>query len=231
MNLASNTASAPSTMPSNVDAIQGMAECFTRRCTSLTRRPVLRSYQHRLRSSVAVPSCTDGPTLIAQQQFNWSDLQFSANANVTSVTFTLPEEMFVSVTGESSAALVSGSAPAVFQTGLYTDPTPNVMWTVSYRRGTLPATDQPVPVHTSMVMKLGAGTHTFYWKLWIAGYTVQFDSGTLTALAVPCSMGGQVQVALQAGAAKQVQEQGGLLVTTSPAGSDLSVTVDNRAGS
>lgn len=183
-------------------------------------------------AKVAVPSCKDGPTLIAQQQFNWPDqLQFSANANVTSVTFTLPEEMFVSVTGESSAALVSGSAPAVFQTGLYTDPTPNVMWTVSYRRGTLPATDQPVPVHTSMVMKLGAGTHTFYWKLWIAGYTVQFDSGTLTALAVPCSMGGQVQVALQAGAAKQVEEQGGLLVTTSPAGSDLSVTVDNRAGS
>ena len=58
MNLASNTASVPSTMPSRVAAIQGMAECLTRRWTSVTRRPVLRSYQVRLSSSVAVPSCT-----------------------------------------------------------------------------------------------------------------------------------------------------------------------------
>ena len=36
MNLASNTASVPSTMPSRVAAIQGMAECLTRRCTSAT---------------------------------------------------------------------------------------------------------------------------------------------------------------------------------------------------
>src|SRR6266566_11363 len=33
MNLASNTAPVPSTMPSRVDAIQGIAECLTRRCT------------------------------------------------------------------------------------------------------------------------------------------------------------------------------------------------------
>ena len=58
MNLASNTASVPSTIPSRVAAIQGMAECLTWRWTSRTRRPVLRSYQERLRSSVAVPSCT-----------------------------------------------------------------------------------------------------------------------------------------------------------------------------
>src|SRR6516164_4251891 len=58
MNLASNTASVPSTIPSRVAAIQGMAECLTRRCTSRTCRPVLRSYQERLNSSVALPSCT-----------------------------------------------------------------------------------------------------------------------------------------------------------------------------
>src|SRR5262249_37333470 len=58
INLASNTASAPSTMPSKVAAIHGMAECLTRRCTSRTCRPVLRSYQERLSSSVALPSCT-----------------------------------------------------------------------------------------------------------------------------------------------------------------------------
>src|SRR5262245_46897124 len=57
MNLASNTASVPSTIPSRVAAIQGMAECLTRRCTSRTCRPVLRSYQERLSSSVALRSC------------------------------------------------------------------------------------------------------------------------------------------------------------------------------
>src|SRR6266571_8296487 len=34
MNLASNTAPVPSTMPSRVATIHGMAECFTRRWTS-----------------------------------------------------------------------------------------------------------------------------------------------------------------------------------------------------
>ena len=58
MNLDSNTASVPSTMPSRVATIQAMAECLTRRCTSRTCRPVLRSYQERLSSSVAEPSCT-----------------------------------------------------------------------------------------------------------------------------------------------------------------------------
>src|SRR6516225_10136379 len=58
MNFASKTASTPSTMPSRVATIQGMAECLTRRWTSATRRPMLRSYQERLSASVAAPSCT-----------------------------------------------------------------------------------------------------------------------------------------------------------------------------
>src|SRR5262249_51372767 len=58
MNLDSNTASVPSTIPSRVATIQGMAECLMRRWTSETRWPVLRSYQERLSSSVAAPSCT-----------------------------------------------------------------------------------------------------------------------------------------------------------------------------
>src|SRR5262249_29527569 len=60
MNLASNTASVPSTMPSRVATIQGIAECLTRRWTSVTWWPVLRSYHDRLSSSVALPSCTMG---------------------------------------------------------------------------------------------------------------------------------------------------------------------------
>src|SRR5262245_59531667 len=58
MNLASNTASVPSTIPSSVAAIHGIAECLTRRWTSRICRSLLRSYQERLSSSVALPSCT-----------------------------------------------------------------------------------------------------------------------------------------------------------------------------
>jgi hypothetical protein len=58
MNLASNTASVPTTIPSRVATIQGIAECLTRRWTSVMCRPVLRSYQDRLSSSVAALSWT-----------------------------------------------------------------------------------------------------------------------------------------------------------------------------
>src|SRR6516225_3323827 len=58
MNLDSKTAPVASTVPSRVATIQGMAECLTRRWTSVTGWPVLRSYQARLSSSVAAPSCT-----------------------------------------------------------------------------------------------------------------------------------------------------------------------------
>ena len=58
MNLDSNTAPVPSTRPSRVAAIHGMAEWLTRRCTSVMARPVLRSYQARLSTSVAFPSWT-----------------------------------------------------------------------------------------------------------------------------------------------------------------------------
>ena len=58
MNLASNTAPPGSTRPSSVAAIHLMTGCWIFRCTCLMARPVLRSYQRRLRSSVTDPSCT-----------------------------------------------------------------------------------------------------------------------------------------------------------------------------
>src|ERR1700738_5289370 len=59
MNLDSNTASVPSTIPSRVATIQEIAEWLTRRWTSRIRRPLLRSYQARLSSSVAEPELHD----------------------------------------------------------------------------------------------------------------------------------------------------------------------------
>ena len=58
MNLASNTAPLPWTMPSRVAARYRTTGCWTRRCTSVTTWPVLRSYQCRLRCSVTFPSWT-----------------------------------------------------------------------------------------------------------------------------------------------------------------------------
>ena len=46
-------------MPSSVAAIQRLTGCRTRRWTSVTTWPVLRSYQCRLRSSVTVPELDD----------------------------------------------------------------------------------------------------------------------------------------------------------------------------
>lgn len=180
-----------------------------------------------------VPPCKDGPSLIGYEAFNWPDRkQFSSNANVASLTFTLPREMYVSFVAESSAVIVQGSGPQNFRTGLYSSAATNIMWTSSYRRGSFQAVGQYIPVHTSFAMKLPAGTHTVYWKLWLSGYTIQFDSGTLTALAVPCSMGGQLRVELAAmkeHAEVMVDEEAA--VTAMLAGRpDLYVTIDRTSG-
>jgi hypothetical protein len=179
------------------------------------------------------PTCEDGPSLLAYEHFPWSDqVQFSANANVASLTFTLPREMYVSFVADASAKIAKGKAPRYFRTGLLASESPNAMWTMSLRRGTFQATNQHIPVHTSFAMKLQAGTHTVYWKIWLSGYTLQFDSGTLTALAVPCSMGGQLK--LESTAQEEIAETGPgeeVTVTTRDADRpDLQITIDRSAG-
>jgi cathepsin L len=139
--------------------------------------------------------CEDGPSLLAHEEFYFvDDKQFSDNDNVASVTFNLPKEMYVSFVADATASISEGSAPQYFRTGLYSAESPNSMWTASYRVGSFQSASQHIPVHTSIAMKLPAGTHTLYWKIWVRGYTIDFDSGTLTALAVPCSMGGSLQL-------------------------------------
>lgn len=149
----------------------------------------------------ANPVCKDGPSLMAYDEFYWGDTkkQFSSNANVASVTFTLTREMYISVVADSSAFIAKGTAPQSFMSGLYTVEAPNVMFTASLRKGTFQAANQHVQVHSSYGAKLPAGTYTFYWKIWVNDYTIGFDSGTLTVTAVPCSMGGKLQ-AMQAAA-------------------------------
>ncbi len=174
-------------------------------------------------------TCVDGPSLLAYKEFHWPERkQVSSNANLTSVTFTLSREMYVSFVAESSATIAQGSAPQNFTTGLYTGESPNVMWTASYRRGSFQSTNQNVPVHTSFAIKLSAGTYTMYWKMWLNGYTMQFDSGTLTAIAVPCSMGGQLKMksAAPEKIAATVMEEDEPIITRDASRPDLSITIN-----
>jgi C1A family cysteine protease len=169
------------------------------------------------------PACEDAPSLIANDGIRWSDnKQFTSNANVLSVTFTLPKEMYVSIVADASAFIAKGTAPQSFTTGLHSDPATGTMWTASLRKGSFQAANQHVPVHSSHAVKLAAGTYTCYWKIWLGGYTIGFDSGTLTVLAVPCSMGGNLPMGLAAS---------GEIVGTMAAGRpDLHVTIDRSAG-
>ena len=178
-------------------------------------------------------TCKDSPSLLAYQEFYYTDKkQFSSNANVASVTFTLTREMYVSVVAESSANLAQGTPPREFTTGLYTGDSPGVMWTASLRKGTFQAANQHLPVHTAYAMKLAAGTYTLYWKLWLSGYTIQLGSGTLTVLAVPCSMGGQLKAAVAAAGeiGGAITEEGGFIITRDPSRPDLSITIDRGRG-
>jgi cathepsin L len=177
--------------------------------------------------------CEDGPSLLAHEEFYFvHNKQFSTNANVASVTFNLPKEMYVSFEADASATIAKGSAPQYFRTGLYTGESPNTMWTASYRIGSFQSANQHIPAHTSFAMKLPAGTHTMYWKIWLSGYTIEFDSGTLTALAVPCSMGGKLQVesALQGGIAGTVTDKDEIITTKDQERPELYITVDRPAG-
>ena len=179
------------------------------------------------------PSCVEGPSLLANKQFLFTEKrQFSANANVDSVTFTLPRTMFVSVVAESSATLVSGSPPKSFTTGLLTTESPSAIYTASYRRGTLQSSGQHVPVSTSICLKMAAGTYTMYWKLWLSGCTVQLDSGSITAIALPCSMGGQLTAdsASAGGFAESIGADETVFTVVDPKGPEGSITFDRSAG-
>ena len=180
------------------------------------------------------PVCEDGPSLIANAALSWSNnKQFAANANVLSVTFTLPKAMYVSIVADGSAFIAKGAAPQSFTTGLYSGESPNTMWTGSLRKGSLQAANQHIQVHSAHAMKLAAGTYTCYWKIWLSGYTMGFDSATLTVIAVPCSMGGNLQ-AMQSAPGDMVGamiEGDATIMAVEAARPELQVTIDRSAGS
>jgi hypothetical protein len=141
--------------------------------------------------------CPADPALIAYNEFFWPDKKtFNANSNALDVGFTLPKSMIVDITAHGSARRSVGSGVSTFTTGLLTDnATPNVMWTGSFRQGTYRDNDNHETVSTTFSLRLPAGAHTAYWKLWLTGFSMEFASANITVRAFPCSMGGKITAA------------------------------------
>jgi subtilisin family serine protease len=151
----------------------------------------------RLNLGRALPpltTCVQEPSQAAYEEVYFTaNKQFSGNDNVLGVTFNLPRRMYVTIVGNGSVQLAKAGGNNTFFTGLYSGPSPNVMYTGSLRRGTVASQGSFVPLTTSFTQVLGPGSYSYYWKLWLSGFTLQLDSANLTVHAVPCSMGGLIQ--------------------------------------
>ncbi len=129
------------------------------------------------------------------KEFFWSaNTQVSQNANLLSTKFDLPEKMVVNFSTNTSARRVSGSGNTLIRTGVSTQSSVNTMWTGSYRRVNFDSANDSKIVSSNFSIILPAGEHTVYWKVWVSNATLQFDSGTLTVSAFPCSMGGKLSL-------------------------------------
>jgi hypothetical protein len=150
----------------------------------------------RLNLGRALPpltTCVQAPSASAYEEvFFTANKQFSGNDNLLGVTFTLPGKMYATIVGNGSVQLAKAGGSSTFFTGLFSAPDPNIMFTGSLRRATISTQGNFLPITTSFTQVLGPGTYTFYWKVWLSGFTLQLDSANLTVHAVPCSMGGQI---------------------------------------
>ncbi len=151
----------------------------------------------RLNLGRALPpltACVQAPSEAAYEEvFFTAAKQFNTNDNVLGVSFTLPRKMYVTIVANGSVQLAKAGGNGTFFTGLFSGPSPNVMYTGSLRRGTVTTQGNFVPLTTSFTQVLGPGNYTYYWKIWLSGFTVQLDTANLTVHAVPCSMGGSIQ--------------------------------------
>jgi subtilisin family serine protease len=144
--------------------------------------------------------CTaEAHTQIAYQEFFWSDqLRVSQNSNILSVEFDLPERMVVDIAAHGSGRRIAGSGNTTVRTGVFSQASPNTMWTGSYRRANFASANDNRILSSDFSVVLPAGKHTIYWKLWVSSATLQLDSGTLTVRGIPCSMGGKLALTIAA---------------------------------
>ncbi|MEM8837623.1 MAG: S8 family peptidase [Pseudomonadota bacterium] len=136
-------------------------------------------------------------TQIAYEEFFWSDsLETDENSNILKVDFVLPEPMVVDISTDTSASRVKGAGNTIVRTGVFNQEIPNVMWTGSYRRANFSGGSNVYrDLSSDFSIALGQGAHTIYWKIWVSGATLRFDSGTLTVRGIPCVMGGKLDIA------------------------------------
>jgi hypothetical protein len=138
-------------------------------------------------------------------QFPWTPAkQVNANSNILEVKLHLDQPMEIHISANSSVRSLQ-AAPLTFTTGFYNQVAPNVMWTDSLRRVTVQHAQQWVNFGSMFAIKLPAGDHTFYWKIWVSGGTLEFSSGTILVEAfIPSGTG--LRVASLAEAAVSAME-------------------------
>ena len=189
----------------------------------------------RLNLAKAVAGSGTGPcaaesSLIAYNEFFWpAKTTFNNNANVLDVAFTLPKSMIVDITAHGSARRSVGGGVSTFTTGIITDnPSPNIMWTGSYRQGTYRENDNHELVSSTFSIRLPAGNHTAYWKLWLNGFSMEFASANITVRAFPCSMGGLIAATEDAASVTGVG-QGANIVPAQSGGPSLTAVEEQRS--
>ena len=112
----------------------------------------------------------------------------SSNENILQTQITLDREMDVLVTANSSAKLNAGG-PLDFWTGFFNQIETNTMWTFSLRNVTVSQANQWENFGSTFAIRLPAGTHTLYWKVWVSGGELQFSSAGLEVEAFPAAPG------------------------------------------
>ena len=116
-----------------------------------------------------------GGAVSASATFPWGSKTVSTNSVILQATIHLDQAAAVHMIANSSALSTSAR---YFQTGLYNDPNPNIVWTNSYRNLSASA-NQWSNFGTTAAINLPAGDQTIYWKIWVSGGTLTLSSGSL----------------------------------------------------
>jgi hypothetical protein len=125
--------------------------------------------------------------VVSSAQFPWVPVKkVSINSNILQAQIHLNQAAEVHISANSSARVVSG--PLMFRTGFFNGSGTNAMWTYSLREISLKDANQWANFGSMFSIKLAAGTHTIYWKIW-TNNEIEFSSGSLLieAFSIPDS--------------------------------------------
>lgn len=117
---------------------------------------------------------------VASNQFSWEARKSaSSDTNLLEVSFTLDRPMDVVI--EANTSVSSGNAGRLdFSTGFHNREPTEQIWTESLRWVTTEEGGGWVNFGSSYTTRLSPGAHTIYWKIWVAGGNLSFDSGSMS---------------------------------------------------